>query len=607
MLTLALTTTTALAASPDEILSANRAATGADAARGKAALVLQFDYAGNGLTGTASGTSDLADGRFEQHFAIGPIKGANGYDGAHVWTKDNSGIVTVQEAGDSVPLAINNAYRNANLWWLPDHGGATIVEDPQKTDGGVTYDVLTVTPKGGKPFDAWFDAKTHLLHRVDEAQANVMTVSTFTNYRAFDGVQEPVDTVISTGDVKYDQHMTLTKAQFLATSDPALYGPPKSAAADFAIAGGAHAVTLPFDLIANHIHAQVKINGTGPYEFIFDTGGVNIVTPELAKALGLKIEGHAEGRGAGEGTVDMSLTHVDKLDIGGATVDNQLFIAFDLDAMYAANGTHMPGMIGYEVFRRFVTTVDYGAKTITLTDPKFFDSKTAGTAIRIAFNGNAAIAEGSYDGIAGKFQIDTGARSALTLDAPFVAANHIGDGATKTVEAVDGWGVGGPSRSRVLRGGVLKIGPSIAVENPVVGMGTDKAGAFADPTIAGNIGGGILKRFVVTFDYANNTMYLKPAAGPIADLDTYDRFGAWFNIDAGGYKVIDLTKGGPADAAGLKVGDVIAAIDGKPVQPAALPDIRQRFRDDAAGTAVTLTVLRDGKPADLKVTLRDQI
>ena len=32
---------------------------------------------------------------------------------------------------------------------------------------GTTYDVLTVTPKDGKPFDAWFDAKTHLLSRVD--------------------------------------------------------------------------------------------------------------------------------------------------------------------------------------------------------------------------------------------------------------------------------------------------------------------------------------------------------------------------------------------------------------------------------------------------------
>jgi len=53
------------------------------------------------------------------------------------------------------------------------------------------------------------------------------------------------------------------------------------------------------------------------------------------------------------------------------------------------------------------------------------DPKDAGFAVKIAFAENSAIVEGSYDGIPGKFQIDTGARSALTLNAPFVAANGI--------------------------------------------------------------------------------------------------------------------------------------------------------------------------------------
>jgi len=138
-------------------------------------------------------------------------------------------------------------------------------------------------------------------------------------------------------------------------------------------------------------------------------------------------------------------------------------------------------------------------------------------------------------------------------------------------------------------------------------MGTDKAGAFADPSLSGNIGGGILKRFVVTFDYGHSTMYLKPVAGPVADLDTYDRAGTWFNVEPEGFKVIEVTAGGPADAAGLKAGDVITAIDGKPVSDIALPDARQRLRDDPAGTVVTFSVQRDSKPVEIKVTLRDQI
>ncbi len=601
VLTLVLTGTTALAGSPDDILAANRAATGS--VTGKAAVAMQFRFDGSGLTGTAGGISDLNDGRFEQDFDIGPQKGANGFDGTHVWNKDNAGIVTLQEAADTIPLAVNNAYRNADLWWRPDHGGAAIALDPQKTDGGNSYDVLTVTPTGGKAFDAWFDAGTHLLYRTVELQANVTVTTTTTNYKPFDGVQEPVDTTVSTGgDAKYDQHLTLSKVTFLTASDPAVYAPPKSAPPDFAIAGGAHSVTLPFDLVSNHIYAHVMINGKGPYVFVFDTGGVNIVTPELAKQLGLETKGHMEGRGAGEATMDFGFTHVDKIALGAASIDDQSFAVFPLDSLYVADGQHMPGMVGYETFRRFVTSIDYGNRTVTLTDPKYFDSKGSGAPVRIAFNGNAVIVAGTYAGIPAKFQIDTGSRSALTLDAPFVAANHL-DG-SKGVDAVEGWGVGGPSRSHVTRGDALKVADAISVDHPVVGMATDKKGAFADPTISGNIGGGVLKRYVVTFDYANNTMYVKPTTGSVADLDTYDRAGSWFNVDGDDFKVIDVTKGGPAEQAGLKPGDVIVAIDGTAAKDLHLYAVRQRLRDGAPGTVVDFR-LKDGR--DLKVTLRDQI
>lgn len=606
VLFVALSSTSGVAATPAEILDANHVASGGLAWDSKAAIRVEYDYAGQGLTGRMGGTTDLKDGRFVQDFMIGPQKGANGYDGTHVWNRDNSGIVTLQEGGDATPLAINNAYRNANLWWMPNRGGADIRQSGQKSERGSDYDVLTVTPKNGAAFDAWFDTKTHLLYRIAERQGGVMVTTTTTNYRAYNGTMQAVDTVSSTGDAKYDNHLTLKAVEFLAKSEPAAYAVPPSAAADFAIANGAHAVTIPFDLIANHIHAHVMINGKGPYYFVFDTGGVNILTPELAHELGAKIEGESEVRGAGEGTATSGLTHVDEIRLGDAVIKDQLFVAYALDSLYPTGGTHMQGMIGYEVFRRFVTRIDYGARTISLIDPKSFDPSEAGTPIKLAFNGNAATIEGSYDSIPAKWQIDTGARSSLTLDAPFVAVNHIGTNA-KTVTAVDGWGVGGPTHARIMRGGVLKLGTSISIDHPVTGMGLDKAGAFADPSLSGNIGGGVLKRFVVTFDYSHSTMYLKPIAGPIADLDTYDRAGTWFNVEREGFKVMSVTTGGPAAAADLKVGDVITAIDGKLTSAIALPDARERLRNDPVGTIVTFSVQRDGKPLEIKVTLRDQI
>jgi C-terminal processing protease CtpA/Prc len=122
--------------------------------------------------------------------------------------------------------------------------------------------------------------------------------------------------------------------------------------------------------------------------------------------------------------------------------------------------------------------------------------------------------------------------------------------------------------------------------------------------LAGNIGGGILKRFVVTFDYEHNTMYLKPIAGQVADLDTFDRAGMWFNKDTEGFKVVDVTVKTPAADAGLAKGDIITAIDGKPATGIPLPDMRKRLRNEKPGTVVTFAVKGKG---DVKLTLRDLI
>jgi C-terminal processing protease CtpA/Prc len=130
---------------------------------------------------------------------------------------------------------------------------------------------------------------------------------------------------------------------------------------------------------------------------------------------------------------------------------------------------------------------------------------------------------------------------------------------------------------------------------------------MAMATLAGNIGAGILKRFVLTLDYEHNLLYLKPVAGPVADLDTFDRAGMWINRDAKGFKIVDVTKGAPAEDAGLKAGDVILAVDGKDASAIALSDLRTRLRNDAVGTKVTFTVERAGAKEMRVVILRDLI
>jgi hypothetical protein len=592
----------AFASTAADILAANKAASGGAVWDKSATLKVEYDYSGLGLTGKVTSVSDLRDGRFVDNADIGPMTQVQGFDGATAWNRDPSGTVTPQN-GAGRYLAVNEAYRDANMWWRPDFGGAQVTLAPGKTEGGNTYDVVTFVPRDGGTFDAWFDAKTHLLYRIEEKMGPLTNISTYTDYRSHGGAMIATRLHQVASDGKNAQDMTLVSASLEGARPDTFYAMPRIALHDFSIAGGAKETTFPFQLVNNHIYADVRIDGKGPFTFIFDTGGLNLVTPSLARELGLAVKGEMEGRGGGTGTMTAGFTKVRRVDIGDASITDQSFVAMPLDSMSNIEGFPMPGMIGFETFRRFVTRIDYGNRTITLIDPKGFDPKDAGTPVPVQFDGNDVEIDGSYRGIPGKFVIDTGARQTLMLSSPFVAKHDLHNASAKGEEAVTGWGVGGPTTAFVTRGGLLKIG-SVDVPDPLVLLTTDKGGANADENLAGNIGGGILKRFVVTFDYEHSRMYLKAIRGPIDDLDTFDRAGMWFNGDAEGFKIVDVSARTPAAEAGLANGDIITAIDGKPATGLSLPDVRKRLRNDPPGETVVFSIKGKG---DVKVTLRDLV
>lgn len=600
----ALLATTAFAGPADAILDANKTSSGGKAWDNKATLRYEMGLSGQGLTGKATYMADLVNGRFAGNFTVGPAGGGNGYDGTHAWAQDFSGAVTMQDSSDDVRNAVSEAYRDANMWWHADRGGATVTSGGQKTDGGVTYDVVTVAPKDGKPFDCWFEAKTHLLSRMMEKQGAQTITSTFSDYRAVDGAMLAGKTVIDDGEgPKYLQTLTLASAKFMPAQDISAYAAPKVTVTDFSIAGSAPEATLPIKVINNHIYAEATVNGKGPYTVIFDTGGSNLVTPTVAKELGLKSEGHMDAHGAGEGVMEVGLTKVDEIKLGKATVKNQVFIVLPLDAMSDVEGLKEKAMVGFEVARRFVTRIDYAGHTLTLIDPKHFDPKDAGTPVKFAFRQSIPEVKGTFEGIPGMFDIDTGSRVELTLTKPFAEKNSLRAKHPKGVEGVDGWGIGGPSRGYVTRGAMLTMG-DVKVPNVVTTLSTQAKGAFAGEEYSGNIGSGLLKRFIVTFDYEHQIMYLKPATAKLTDIGTFDRAGMWINDSQGGFKVVDVTAKSPADEAGLKAGDVIVLIDGKLAGEATLPDLRVRLRNDPPGTKIKLG-MQNGKMVTL--TLRDQI
>lgn len=68
-----------------------------------------------------------------------------------------------------------------------------------------------------------------------------------------------------------------------------------------------------------------------------------------------------------------------------------------------------------------------------------------------------------------------------------------------------------------------------------------------------------------------------------------------------GASIREIVRGGAAEAAGLEVGDVITLVDG--IRITGKSDLTAQIRANAAGATVTVTYVRDGRIAEVDVTL----
>jgi hypothetical protein len=559
-----------------------------------------------GLAGTAESWADLATGRYLDRWELGPVKGATGFDGETAWLEDASGQARPEQGEDGRQAAANESYRRALGYWFPERHPAAVEPLGEREEGGRRFHVLRLTPRGGRPFELWLDAVTLLVDRTVEPGATQTQTVFYSDYRDVEGVKLPFASRTSTGDPRYDVVARLdavTLGEPLAAARFAMPAPP---AADFAFAGGATSTTVPIDYLNRHLYVPVKLNGKGPYRVLFDTGGMNIVTPELAAALGLKTAGSFEGRGVGEKSEEVSLVTIDTLEVGKVTLRNQLFAVFPLNGSFAdAEGFEQFGIIGYEVAKRLVVEIDYQDRRLTLTQPEAFREAPGGIAVPFEFDGHTPLLAGSIDGIAGQFDIDTGSRSSLDLMGPFVERHGLAARYAPRVEAVTGWGVGGAARSRVGRAGVLRLG-NVEVAAPLVELTLQKQGAFTDRYAAGNVGNGILERFHLTLDYPRQRLVFRPNARA-AERDVFDRSGMWLNRSGEAFEVVDVVTGGAADAAGLRAGDRVLAVDGHATALLPLPELRERFRSDPPGTALRLLVDSGGMLVEVELALKELV
>ena len=341
---------------------------------------------------------------------------------------------------------------------------------------------------------------------------------------------------------------------------------------------------------------EMKVNGQGPFKTVFDTGAVNVISANLATQLGLKAEEQPINFGAIGGSVKSKIAHVDTLNIGDLIIRNQTFFVIDIPS-----GSGEPQMlVGWEILQRFAVRMDFQHNQLTFFDPSRSRYQNGGVTIPLILNehGNGIYLDAQVDGIPGRFLLDSGNETGFFLNAAFVNEHNLQEKLHATLKGYNGKGLGGDSpEAWFTRLHTLALG-SIVLHNPVVRLqtGNDNSGQ----ELAGNIGQSILKHFTVTVDCPHHVMYLETL--PEWDQrELFNRAGLIYDAQENGDEVKTVLPSSPAEAAGLKRGDLITAINGsKPLEEENDPIFTQ-----SVGTVLHITVRRNGSEQIYNVTLRD--
>jgi predicted aspartyl protease len=113
----------------------------------------------------------------------------------------------------------------------------------------------------------------------------------------------------------------------------------------------------------------VRFNDGGQSELILDTGaGATVLSPELARSLGVQSEGEIPMTGAGDGAKLMgAVGAVPSLTIGPAKIENlQVLVADMFGPLSKVVGTKLEGIVGHNFLRNFRVTIDYPRQTLRL-------------------------------------------------------------------------------------------------------------------------------------------------------------------------------------------------------------------------------------------------
>lgn len=140
---------------------------------------------------------------------------------------------------------------------------------------------------------------------------------------------------------------------------------------------------LRFRLVQrSQIIVPVKINHTGTYDFLVDTGAqVTAVDPALAAELHLKMEGTTGFVGVGFRSRP-PVAHLDTLEAGSHALANTLIVVQSMEHLQAAD-PHIRGILGGNFLGHFDVFIDYASGMLCLDDAKVMQPQIKGKHIAL--------------------------------------------------------------------------------------------------------------------------------------------------------------------------------------------------------------------------------
>ncbi len=387
----------------------------------------------------------------------------------------------------------------------------------------------------------------------------------------------------------------------------------------FSISDGRQRADIPIQVVNNLIVVPVILNETLPLKFIVDTGVRTAILTQKAFSDILHLEysrKYSISGAGGEKVIDAYVTNNVSLRLPGVEGRGHAMLVLEEDYLELRNylGTDVHGILGYELFSRFIVQFDYQKKIMTLMTPNKFRASRKFTAIPIRIQDTkpyllAPISIDQGHTLNAKLLVDTGASHGLMLEPESDSRIRLPE---KTVSGTIGRGLGGPITGKIGRIESIELGGRI-LRNVLVNF-PDSDSYFVDSLYIervdrnGTLGGEILSRFTVIVNFPQEKIYLKPNSEFNKDF--------YFNLSGVGvraigsslttFEVAEVRAASAGEKAGVKPGDKLVAINNLPTSEMKLQQINALF-NSKPGRKLKLEVNRAGERKIIELTLQSQI